>query len=203
MVCLTLLALQKKIWALDLKFYFRILTDFDVRKWEQDLQSIKLLNYLPLYINYSIGLTLVILMFFYAVFETSGLRLDFSSFLRLQIGLSIFLIFKNFIQQSLFLLFTSSEASDYINRYFEWGNSVNGIISMPLLLVSYYTLQTGTLMLWITITIGISLYLYNISKTGWYMYSSMRLSPLFILVYLCSIEIMPVVWITGWLSNKI
>ncbi len=197
------MALQKKIWARDIAFYLRIFMDFDVRKSEEDLQNTKVFNYILLYINYAIGLTIVILMFFYVVFESGGLRLDFSSFLRLLIGLALFLIFKNFIQQFVLTLFVSSESAEFVNRYFELGNSVIGIVSIPLLLVSYYTLQTSTFMLWLTAISGLGLYLYNISKTGWYMYNTFGLSPLFILVYLCSIEIIPVVWITGWMSNKI
>ncbi|WP_371851061.1 DUF4271 domain-containing protein [Thermaurantimonas aggregans] len=202
-LCIFLLVLQKNIWAKNVYFYLRILWIFNLKKVEDELDNVKFFNYFPLYINYIFVLTLAILLFFNFVIKAGGLALNEWSFLRLLLGLSVFLLTKNLLQQFVLAFFIQGNDSEFLNRNFELGNSFIGILAIPFLFISFYTLKYSLVLLWITLFVGLALYLYNLAKIAWYMYKFESLSPLFILVYLCSAEILPVFWITGWMSGKL
>lgn len=202
-LCIFLLVLQKNIWAKNIHFYLKILSIFNLKKVEDDLENVKFFNYFPLYINYIFVLTLAILLFFNFVIKAGGLALNQWSFFRLLLGLSVFLLTKNFIQQFVLAFFIQGSDSEFLNRNFELGNAFIGILGIPFLFISFYTLKYSLVFLWITLFVGLALYLYNLAKLAWYMYKFESLSPLFILVYLCSAEILPVFWITGWMSGKL
>lgn len=203
LICILLLVLQKNIWAKSVQFYIRILTIFNLKKVEDELHNVKFFNYFPLYINYIFVLTLAILLFFNFAIRASGLALNYTSFLKLLIGLSIFLLTKNFLQQFVLAFFIQGSEAEFLNRNFELGNSFIGVLGIPFLFLSFYTLHHTYTFLWATLLVGFGLYLYNLTKLAWYLYKFEKLSPLFVLVYLCSAEILPVIWITGWMSGKL
>lgn len=200
---LVLLAIQKAWTNRNIDYYFRIFYELDLKKVEDEINRIHLQNFAVLYFIYLITLTLSILMFFKLVFNATGFGLDSFSFFKLLIGLSLFLVSKHLLHQLFLSLFTSPALSSLYSKNFEISNSFIGIVLLPLLFIGYYTLNYITAIVWIALFVGTLLYLYNLIKMAWFLGKYSGLSAVFILIYLCSVEILPVVWITAWLSNMV
>lgn len=198
-----LLAVQKVLTEKSIGYYFKIFHEFDLEKVQEDVNRIHLQNFAILYFNYLITFTISILLIFNLFFGTVGFGLNFFSFVKLFLGLLIFLVSKHLMHQVFLSLFTSSVYASLFTKNFEISNSFIGIFLLPLLFIGYYTMDSVSVIVWIALALSTVFYLFNLTKLAWFMGKFSRLSAMFILIYLCSVEILPVVWITAWLSNKV
>ncbi len=114
--------------------------------------------------------------------------------------ISILFVFKIFIEKTLSLIFNSAKAfkSYFSDHLYMIG--VSGLFQLPFIVIYVYSQMI--IFLWISIGILVLFWLFRLFRGVIIGYNQSQFSKSYIFLYLCSLEILPILWAYKWLINN-
>lgn len=129
------------------------------------------------------------------------LRLDLDSlFLVFAFIISIIFVLKIFVERILSLIFSSTKTyqSYFSDHLYMIG--ISGLIQLPFIVI--YVYSQIAFFLWLSLGILVLFWLFRLFRGVIIGYNQSRFSKSYIFLYLCSLEILPILWACKWLINN-
>jgi len=124
---------------------------------------------------------------------------NFSFFLLINIALLLFYSLKFLLIRLVgYLVNTKKETNDYLNYYFLFIMIFGAILLIPVIVQTYISYETGLLL---AILLFLVSEIFRIIKSVFSLISATKFSVLFIFLYLCTVEIIPVMVVYKVLIN--
>lgn len=138
-------------------------------------------------------------VYFFINMEYLLLDLDYL-FLVFAFIISILFILKYFIEKTASLVFSSRKTfqSYFSDHLYMLG--ISGLFQLPFIVI--YAYSQITFFLWISLGMLVGFWLFRLFRGVIIGYNQSQFSKSYIFLYLCSLEILPILWACKWLINN-
>lgn len=138
-------------------------------------------------------------VYFFINPEYLHLDLDYL-FLVFAFIISLLFVLKSFIEKLVSLVFSSAKTfqpyfSDHLYMI-----GISGLLQLPFIVI--YVFSQITFFLWISLGVLVLFWLFRLIRGVIIGYNQSRFSKSYIFLYLCSLEILPILWACKWLINN-
>ena len=114
--------------------------------------------------------------------------------------ISVLFLLKVFLEKIISLLFNSSKTfqSYFSDHLYMLG--ISGLFQLPFIVI--YVYSQITFFLWISLGMLVAFWLFRLFRGVIIGYNQSQFSKSYIFLYLCSLEILPILWACKWLINN-
>jgi len=136
----------------------------------------------------------------YFILNQLYVRLEFDHlFFLFSILLALLFVFKKLLEYLIAVVFNTKKA---FKAYLMDHLFLLGVSSVfQLILIVFYTYSQETIFLWSAYAILIIFFIYRLARSFIIGFRLTEFSKSYLFLYLCSLEILPIIWIIKWVTN--